>query len=210
MNYWVHNEHITVNGKKMSKSLGNCFKVNELLEKGYSPQAIRYEFIKAHYRQNMDFQENSLAGNQSVIDKFSNFRTRLKQEANGPGWADLQPAWERVQAGFEAGMDDDLNTPEALAALFDFMGEVNKNFAALSGEEASRIRAVMERFDSVLGILPPEKSQTLTPAQQDLMTRRQEARLQKDWATADALKKELLNQGVEVKDTPQGPVWRFI
>ena len=210
VNYWVHNEHITVNGKKMSKSLGNCFKVNELLEKGYSPQAIRYEFIKAHYRQNMDFQENSLAGNQSVIDKFSNFRTRLKQEANGPGWADLQPALERVQAGFEAGMDDDLNTPEALAALFDFMGEVNKNFAALSGEEASRIRAVMERFDSVLGILPPEKSQTLTPAQQDLMTRRQEARLQKDWATADALKKELLNQGVEVKDTPQGPVWRFI
>ena len=102
------------------------------------------------------------------------------------------------------------DTPEALAALFDFMGEVNKNFTALSGEEASRIRAVMERFDSVLGILPPEKSQALTPAQQDLMTRRQEARLQKDWTTADALKKELLNQGVEVKDTPQGPVWRFI
>ncbi len=210
VNYWMHNEHITVNGKKMSKSLGNCYKVNELLEKGYSREAIRYEFIKAHYRQNMDFQEKSLAGNQSVIDKFGNFINRLRTEVKGAGWENCGTAIERALAGFEKGMDDDLNTPLALVAVFDLMTEVNKHFDALSPENAQAILAAMTRINSVLAVFPEEKQQTLTAAQQDLIERRQQARLAKDWATADALKKELINQGVEVKDTPKGPVWRLI
>ncbi len=210
VNYWMHNEHITVNGKKMSKSLGNCFTLNELIEKGYSAEAIRYEFIKAHYRQRMDFQEASLPGNQTVIDKFGNFLNRLRNEANGLGWGDLPIVVEKALKGFEKGMDDDLNVPVALASIFDFMTEVNKHFSELSSENAKAIISVMTQFDSVLAVFPKEKEQTLTPAQQDLIDRRQAARLAKDWATADALKQELITQGIEVKDTPQGPVWRFI
>ena len=210
VNYWMHNDHITVNGKKMSKSLGNCFTVNELLEKGYSPEAIRYEFVKAHYRQKMDFMESSLPGNQSAIDKFGNFISRLKNQANGAGWPDTKNAIERVLSGFEKGMDDDLNTSVALASIFDFMNEVNKYFDQLSPENAQDILAVMNRFDSVLAIFPTEKQQVLTAEQQALINKRQEARLAKDWATADALKKQLAEQGVEVKDTPQGPVWRIV
>ena len=210
VNYWMHNEHITVNGKKMSKSLGNCFTLSELMAKGYSPEAIRYEFIKAHYRQRMDFAESSLAGNQSVIDRLDNFLTRLKTEAKGTGWADTDAVIARAVQAFEKGMDDDLNTSVALAAVFDFVGEVNRHFADLNGTDAGKIRKTMERFDSVLAILPPAKEQTLTPEQQDLIDRRQAARLAKDWATADALKQELRNLGVEVKDTPTGPVWRLL
>ena len=210
VNYWMHNDHITVNGKKMSKSLGNCFTVNELLEKGYSPEAIRYEFVKAHYRQKMDFMESSLPGNQSAIDKFGNFISRLKNQANGAGWPDTKNAIERVLSGFEKGMDDDLNTSVALASIFDFMNEVNKYFDQLNPENAQDILAVMNRFDSVLAIFPTEKQQVLTAEQQALIDKRQEARLAKDWATADALKKQLAEQGVEVKDTPTGPVWRIV
>lgn len=210
VNYWMHNEHITVNGKKMSKSLGNCFTLNELLAKGYSAEAIRYEFIKAHYRQRMDFQEASLAGNQSVIDKLGNLISRLKNEAKGKGWADLPMAISNLLAGFEKGMDDDLNVSVALACMFDFIGEVNKNFDKISPENAVQISEVLYRLDSVLAIFPAEKTQELTAAQQELIARRQEARLAKNWAEADELKKQLSAQGIEVKDTPTGPVWRII
>ena len=210
VNYWMHNEHITVNGKKMSKSLGNCFTLNELLEKGYSAEAIRYEFIKAHYRQKMDFQESALAGNQSVVDRLGNFMGRLKSEANGAGWPELPDVLKQASEAFEKGMDDDLNTSIALAAVFDFMTNVNKNFKKLSRENANNIINLMEKFDSVLAILPPQKQQTLTPEQEDLIRVRQEARLAKDWAKADEIKKQLLSQGIEVKDTPTGPVWKIV
>jgi len=210
VNYWMHNDHITVNGKKMSKSLGNCFTVNELLEKGYSPEAIRYEFVKAHYRQKMDFMESSLPGNQSAIDKFGNFINRLKNEAHGQGWDGTKEAINQVVANFEKGMDDDLNTSVALAAIFDFMTEINKHFSELSVENAKEILNVMNKFNSVLAVFPTEKQQELTDEQKDLIDRRQKARLEKDWATADSLKKQLAEQGVEVKDTPNGPVWRIL
>lgn len=210
VNYWMHNDHITVNGKKMSKSLGNCFTVNELLQKGYSPEAIRYEFVKAHYRQKMDFMETSLPGNQSAVDKLGNFVRRLKNEAHGAGWSDAHAAVERALAAFEKGMDDDLNTSVALAAVFDFVADVNKHFDTLSPENAQEILSTVARFDSVLAVFPVEKEQVLTAEQQALFDQRQQARSAKDWATADALKKRLAEQGVEVKDTPTGSVWRIV
>ena len=210
VNYWMHNEHITVNGQKMSKSLGNCFTVSDLLNKGFSPEAIRYEFIKAHYRQKMDFQEQNMSGNESVIGRLGNFMERLRTEARGSGWPELLQVIQRALAGFEKGMDDDLNTPVALAAVFEFMNEVNKNFDRLNRSDAEMVLAAMEQFNTVLMILPKQKEHSLTPEQQALIDKRQIYRQAKDWAKADAVKQELLSQGIEVKDTPQGPVWRFI
>ena len=210
VNYWMHNAHLMVNGKKMAKSANNFYTVNDLVQKGYSPEAIRYEFLKAHYRAVLDFQESNMAGNQSVIDRLGNFMTRLSREANGAGWAGTDEALTRAEAGFEAGLDDDLNMPEALAAIFTLMTEVNKNFAALSVADATRIADVMRRFDTVLALLPAEEEAVLTPEQQALIDQRQAARLAKDWATADALKQKLIAQGIDIKDTPQGPVWRIM
>ncbi len=206
VNYWVHNEHITVNGKKMAKSSHNFFTLRDLLNKGYTPAAIRYELLKAHYRMRMDFKEDNLSGNQTVVDKFANFVNRLKA-VSGTGWAGVDAAVEKVLAGFEAGLDDDLNMPVALAHVFDFMTEVNKNFEALNAADADKILATMNRFDTVLAILPIETAQELTAEEQHLLDLRQQYRAAKDWANADAVKQQLLDLGITVKDTPQGPVW---
>lgn len=208
--YWMHNGHITVNGQKMSKSKGNAYILSELLNKGYTPESIRYEFIKAHYRQRMDFAESNLEGNQTVLDKISNFLKRLMEVKTGAGWPALADVLKRASEGFEIGLDDDLNMSVALAALFEFMTEVNKNFDTLSKEDADQIYNQMRRFDTVLAVMPEIKEESLSPELQALIDKRQEYRLAKEWAQADSLKQQLLAQGVEVKDTPQGPVWRFV
>lgn len=208
--YWMHNEHITVNGQKMSKSLGNCFTLTQLLEKGYSAAAIRYEFIKSHYRQRMDFIEGNLNGNQTVINRLKDFLKRLSEVKEGAGWRSLSEVLKKASDGFEKGLDDDLNISVALAAVFELMNTVNKNFGALSKSDAEQITALMRRFDEVLAIMPEIKEDALEPELQEILTRRQEARLAKDWTVADALKGELLSKGIEVKDTPNGPVWRRI
>ncbi len=211
--YWMHNEHITVNGQKMSKSLGNCFTLTQLLEKGYSPQAIRYEFIKAHYRLRMDFAEGHLKGNQTVLDKITDFLTRLEAIQNtgrGSGWSEVSEALQRAQNGFERAMDADLNTSQALACLFELMSQVNKNESVLSAADATQVIKKIKLFDTVLGIVPPKNERVLTPEQQELINQRQSYRLAKDWAQADALKKQLLEMGIEVKDTPTGPVVKFL
>lgn len=205
--YWVHNAHLMVNGKKMSKSAHNFYTLRDLTDKGYAPEAIRYELLKGHYRQTMDFRESNMAGNQTVVDKFVNFMNRLKENHAGAGWVDVDQAIDKVATRFEAGLDDDLNMPVALAAVFDFISEVNKNFAHLNTVDAEKITAQMMRFETVLALLPAQKEQTLTPEQQALIEKRQAYRQAKDWANADAVKQELLAQGIEIKDTPNGPVW---
>lgn len=207
VNYWLHNAHITVNGKKMAKSAGNFFTLADLLKKGYTPQSIRYEFLKAHYRLTMDFQENNLKGNQTVVEKLSHFMARLSEPKSGMGWSGLKTALKQVSERFEKGLDDDLNMPVSLAAIFEFISEVNKNFDLLSVEDAEAIKEQMRRFDTVLAILPPEKQQCLTPEQEELIAQRQRFRDAKEWVKADALKQQLLAQGIEIKDTPNGPVW---
>ena len=107
-------------------------------------------------------------------------------------------------------MDDDLNMPVALAAIFDFMSEINKHFTELNKNDAESILEIMEKFNSVLAIFPEEKNQELTDEQRKLIDDRQKARLEKNWALADELKKKLIEQGIEIKDTPQGPIWKII
>lgn len=210
VNYWVHNAHITVNGQKMSKSKNNFYTLNNLLDKGYTPESIRYEFVKAHYRMTMDFVEDNLKGNQSVIDKFLNFIKRLDEEAKSTGWSETEEALEQVRLKFSAGMDDDLNTPVALAGIFEFMNRVNKNFSFLSVQDAVKIKDQMLKFDTVLAILPTLEDKKLTLEQQHLIDERQSYRLKKQWDKADEIKQILKDQGIEVKDTPTGPVWRFL
>lgn len=207
VNYWVHNAHLMVNGKKMAKSSHNFYTLSDLLSKGYSAEAIRYELIKAHYRLTMDFQESNLQGNQTVIDKLVNLMNRLDLPKNGAGWAEVESALTDVRTGFENGLDDDLNMPVALAALFEFITRVNKNFDSLNVDDAQKIKKQILQFDTVLALLPAQKEQSLTPEQQALIEKRQAYRAAKDWAKADALKQELLAQGIEIKDTPTGPVW---
>ncbi len=207
VNYWVHNAHLMVNGEKMSKSKHNFYVLSDLLNKGYMPEAVRYEMLKAHYRQTMDFRESNLDGNKTVIEKFINLINRLDEKKTGSGWADTSKAVQAVQEKFEAGLDDDLNMPAALAGVFEFVSEVNKHFAELNTEDARLIKETILKFDTVLAILPEQKEQKLSAEQEALIAERETYRKAKDWANADAIKQQLLAMGIEVKDTPNGPVW---
>lgn len=209
VNYWMHNAHIMVNGQKMSKSLGNFFTLPDLLAKGYTPESIRYEFIKAHYRQTMDFMEENLKGNQTVVDKLKTFIQRLNEPKTGAGWADLPAQITQVSETFEKGLDDDLNMPVALAGIFAFITEVNKHFDALSPENAQEIADKMAQFDTVLAILPKIEDKSLTNEQQALINERNTYRADKNWAKADELKAILAAQGVIIKDTPTGTTYTF-
>ena len=198
-----------VNGEKMSKSKHNFYTVRDLLAKGYDKRAIRYEFLKSNYRQTLDFIESNMAGNKSIIDRLDNFMERLSS-ASGNGWNELDTTIQTARTNFENAMDNDLNTPEALAVIFELMNVVNKNFDNLSSDDAKKVADLMMSFDTVLGILPEKQERTLTAEERELIDKRQAARIAKDWATADTLKAELIAKGIEIKDTPTGPQVRFI
>lgn len=208
-NFFMHNDYLKVNGEKMSKSKHNFYTLHDLLEKGYDKRAIRYEFLKSSYRQTLDFLEANMVSNKSVIDRFDNFMDRL-DAANGAGWDKLDEVLSKAVADFTAGMDNDLNTPAGLAVIFDLMSEVNKNFDKLSKQDGAKVATQMSAFDMVFGILKEKSDRQLTAEEQSIIDRRQAARVAKDWATADALKAELIARGIEVKDTPQGPQIRFV
>ena len=208
-NFFVHNAHLMVNGEKMAKSKHNFYTVRDLIAKGYDKRAIRYEFLKSSYRQTLDFIESNMAGNKSIIDRLDNFMERLNT-ANGNGWNETDSVIQTARTNFEEAMDNDLNTPEALAAIFELMNVVNKNFDSLSSADATKITDTIKSFDTVLGVLPEKQERTLTAEEQDLIDQRQAARQAKDWATADALKAKLIARGIEIKDTPTGPQIRFV
>ena len=130
--------------------------------------------------------------------------------ANGSGWTAVDQVLSDSKNSFENAMDNDLNTPEALACVFELMSVVNKNFDVLSKDDAIKIVDQMKSFDTVLGVLPEKKERVLTDEEKELINKRQEARVAKDWATADALKVQLNALGIEIKDTPTGPQIRFI
>jgi cysteinyl-tRNA synthetase len=130
--------------------------------------------------------------------------------ANGSGLSNIEDILKTAKESFEKGMDNDLNTPEALAAVFDLISEINKRFENLSKQDGQQVKELMMSFDSVLGVLPEKNERQLTQEEQDLIDKRQAARVAKDWATADSLKAQLNALGIEIKDTPTGPQVRFI
>lgn len=207
VNYWLHNEHLIVNGKKMSKSLGNFFTLRDLLEKDYSPRAIRYELIKTHYRQQLDFRPDNFSQNLQVLKKFDEFLERLAAPSSGAGWGQLKEVMTKAETAFTDALDDDLNVSNAFTAIFDFMSAVNKAMERLSSAEKEQASALMLKFDSVLGLLRPA-AKTQDAQVENLLKEREEARKRKDFKRSDEIRDELSAKGIIIKDTPQGTTWR--
>lgn len=212
VNYWLHNEHLLVEGKKMAKKLGNFYTLRDLLAKGYDPIAIRNLLLSSHYRAQFNFTFEALDAAGAAVERLRNFVRRL-QCAQGEGsGGKVAELLREVQKGFGEAMDDDLNVSVALAVLFDFVREVNVllDSGVVSTSEADEVVAVMERFDSVLGVVGKvEVEEALPKEAAELLARREEARKAKDWATADALRAQLNELGVIVEDTSQGVRWRL-
>jgi cysteinyl-tRNA synthetase len=212
VNYWLHNEHLLVEGKRMAKRYGNYYTLRDLIKMGYDPKAVRYLLLSTHYRQQLNFTFEGLKAAKGAVDRLTNFTYRLLN-ANGKGCGEkLKLLMNNVRRAFETAMSDDLNISLALSAIFDFVNEVNKlmDENMLSKEEAEQVYNLMMRFDKVLGIIGEVKKEKELPKEaEELIRKREEARKAKDWKTADKIREQLKNMGIIIEDTPQGVKWKI-
>jgi len=204
--YWMHCAHLVVEGKKMSKSLGNFFTLRDLAEKGMDPVAIRWVLLSTHYRQPNNFTFDAVEAASQSLRRIRDFRQRLR-EVRQPGGDDLSGPISACEQGFTAAMDDDLNISGALGEVFDFIREVNKlldqESASKAGAEAAL--ALLDRLDAVTGIFGDGEAAEAPQEILDQVQARQEARRAKDFATSDAIRDELLAAGWVIEDTADGP-----
>ena len=200
--YWMHARFLMFDGEKMSKSKGNLYTIQELVEKGFKKNAIRYALISSHYRQNYNFTFDGLKAAEQAIDKIAQCVFLLKQVSNvGDAVRDEVTAFtEKAVNDFGDALSDDLNISKALAAVFELVKDANKLTDA-NVAEAKAILDVIEKIDSVLGVL--ETSEDEIPA--DIMALaedRKQAKLSKNWARADEIRDELTAKGFVIEDMP--------
>ena len=210
--YWLHCAHLVVDGKKMSKSLGNFYTLRDLLQKGYTGREIRYALLSTHYRQALNFTFESLTGARAALRRIDEFITRLRERTGEESGPVTLPGWaEKFRADFQAALDDDLNISGGLGALYDLIHAGHKALDEnkLSPGEAGVTGTLLEDVNRVLGFLEPKKSEVDTEAVK-IMELRQQARKARNWSEADRLRDELAARGWVVQDTAQGPVLKKI
>ena len=209
--HWMHVEHLLVGNETMSKSKGNFFTLPDLLARGHRPEAIRYLLSQAHYRKRLNFTFEGLAHSEAALDRLYGLVRRLEEvERPGPAGDAVQEACARAGQAFEAALADDLNTPEALAAVHVLVGEGNRLLAQgeLTRDGAALLLERLRSMNQVFAVLLPEAAEQLTAEEQALLDGRERARRERDFQTADALRAQLEGLGVVLEDTPKGTRWR--
>ncbi|MEP6637516.1 MAG: DALR domain-containing protein, partial [Acidobacteriota bacterium] len=209
--YWIHFEHLKVEGETMSKSKGNYYTFRDITAKGYSPAAIRYFLLSVPYNKQLNFTFDALAGAEKTVAGLRDFHARLTEAKTEPGLnPSLQQAGERALEEFEAGMDDDLNTSVALAAIHNLTREVNTALARkqLREENKRELLDLVKRFDTVLNVFGDPATEMLDGEIQGLIDERQEARRRRDFARGDELRDDLLRRGIILEDTKDGVRWK--
>lgn len=229
--YWLHARHLLMDTEKMSKSRGNVVRVRDVYHAGYSPAVVRYLLLSAHYRKELRFSWDALDDARAALRRIVDFRDRLESVSGGdPAAAPNDPAVapesgpasatgiaDRALAAFEEGLDDDLNVPAALGALFTFIRETNAALDSADGAAADLVapaREALASMDQVLGLLeladrasgPDEE---LARWVEEKIEERRQARSDRDFARADEIRDELVEAGVVVEDTPQGARWKL-
>lgn len=207
---WLHCAHLQMGGSKMAKSVGNIAGVNELLEAGVSPRALRYVLISAHYRASLNYTEDSLTAAASAIERldalFLSLGTYREDRPDDPT---LPVLLDETRTAFEAALDDDLNVSPALAAVFDLVRELNRRIDArsLSTADTGQAAAFLRELDRVLAIGPEAARDALEPELAALLEARAAAREARDWAASDRLRDELAERGITVEDSRDGQRW---
>ena len=208
VNYWLHNEHLLVDGQKMSKSMGNFYTLRDLLEKGFSPEALRYTLISTHYRSKLNFTFEKVKAAQKCINKLRELKRRLKKIDNEEDEV-LNSETETMLSKFSEKLEDDLNISGALGELFIW---VNYLFAELDNDKldccsAKGALSALRKIDSVLGVIDCANLE-VDDIIHELIKDREKARSDKNWEKADEVRKQLDELGIVLDDTPEGTIWK--
>ena len=212
-NYWMHNGFLNINNKKMSKSAGNFFTVREIGEK-YPLQVIRFFMLSAHYRTPLNFSdtlvESAKTGLDRILTAIDLCREMAAKEETGTLSDAEKEHFANVEAlvkKFEDAMEDDFNTADAVSAIFEIVRESNSTVKDFSADYAKKVLKVLEDLCGVLGIETTKEEEILDEEIEKLIEERQAARKNKDFASADEIRDQLLEQGIVLKDTREGVKW---
>ena len=209
--YWIHFEHLKVDGETMSKSKGNYYTFRDVAAKGFSAAAVRYFLLSVPHNKQLNFTFDALAGAERTVASLRDFRARLSEAKTEPGKNEkLVETAARALQEFEAGMDDDFNTSIALAAIHNLSREVNTALARkqVKSENQQELLALIDRFDTVLNIFGKHEREMLDSEVQALIDERQEARRRRDFARGDEIRDELASRGIILEDTKDGVRWK--
>ena len=211
--HWVHGEFLNVRGTKMSKRHGNFLTARDLREQGVDAAAVRLLFFQTHYRQPVDFTDEALDAAKEGVRRLGEFHERLKRDGGrGKGDGEVAELAEKLEADVATALNDDLNAPRAVAALFDFVRAANRELdKPVAPTGTAGALAAFERVAGVLDVLPTARAADPALARwvDERITARAQARKSKDFKAADAIRAELAAKGVEIEDTPQGTKWRL-
>ena len=213
--YWMHNAFLNIDNRKMSKSLGNFFTVREIGEK-YDLQVLRFFMLNAHYRSPLNFSADLMESSKNALERILTAVENLKYVAEH---ASLQEMTEeevlkadeakKFQENFDHAMDDDFNTADAIAAVFDLVKFANTNVSEISSKTfAEDLQAKIQGLCDILGIITEKKEELLDADIEQLIEERQTARKAKNFARADEIRNELLEKGIVLEDTREGVKWK--
>lgn len=212
--YWLHNAFLNINNKKMSKSLGNFFTVREIGEK-YDLQVLRFFMLSAHYRSPLNFSADLMESSKNGLERMITSAQRLKkllEKAEGTlkeNEKSLLESQKEFVAKFEAAMDDDFNTADAISAIFEFVKFINIEAKEDSSKELlEAFQKTLNALANVLGIILEQKEEILDEEIEQLIAERQAARKEKNFARADEIRDILLEKGILLKDTREGVQWK--
>ena len=215
VSHWVHGEFLMVEGQKMAKSLGNFFTLRDLIDKGVDPIALRYAIQSNHYRKVLNFSFEGLRAAENSLKRIRAFRTRMEgdgQPGGGPWKEALDPLarLEQAREAFWSAMADDLNTPEALAAIFTLVSDLNAqdDHVALTREERDAVLAFLDETDAIFSAWP-HATDSLDAEVEALIEARRAAKAAKNWAEADRVRDQLKALGIVLEDRKDGSTgWR--
>lgn len=207
VNLWMHSEHLIVDNKKMSKSLGNFFTLRDLLNKGFSGTQVRYMLLQTHYKTQLNFTFTGLEAVKGSLQRLQDFIQRLGEINQPTSFGLVDAVLERAYAAFASSLADDLNISAAFAALFEMVREINglSDEQKIGTQEAEKVIQLLKQFNAVLGVLSFDKAIDEIPQElHEALAKRIEARQQKNWALSDQLRDFIISRGYIIEDTVQG------
>ena len=211
--FWLHSEFLNIEAQKMSKSAGNFYTLRDLMAMGYEPEVVRYLLASVPYRKKLNFSTDGLKAAATAIERLRNFKLRLETDKFPEGGSDtILERTVAAQHQFEASLDDDLNTAEALGAIFEFIRDANTAMDA--GEfgqgNAGPALDLLNRFDKIFAVLEPSRGESgISDADvESKIAERAQAKKDRNFARSDEVRQELLAAGIILEDTKEGTRWK--